>query len=161
MALLAASAAGLTAYRNVTCIRMTGSWIADREAAAFIRDSRLSGRMLTWFDWGEYAIWFLSPQIKVSMDGRRETIYSDSMLGLHNAIYRAEPGWQDALKRIDPQHVWLPTTIPTLNEIEQMGYRPVFRTGQSAVLSRDPSILTPASGTSELSIPEACFPGRP
>jgi len=134
--------------------------MVDQQAAAFIRDARMSGRMLTWFDWGEYAIWFLAPEIKVSMDGRRETIYSDDMLRLHDAIYRGTPGWQEALKRIDPQHVWLPTTISTLGEIEQMGWRPVLRTDESVVLTRA-DLPSGPSTPSAPSTPEACFPGRP
>ena len=43
----------------------------------FIRDHQLRGRMVTYFDWGEYAIWHLSPRVRVSLDGRRETVYSD------------------------------------------------------------------------------------
>ncbi len=160
MAAIAAGAAALVSYRNIACIEMGGEWTADREAAAFIRDSGLRGRMLTWFDWGEYAIWFLSPAITVSMDGRRETVYSDDVLRMHYAIYRGEPGWEDALKRLDPDHVWLPATVPTLPRIEQMGWSRIFRTDQSIVLSRagtvsPPSTYSPGSAT------EACFPGRP
>ena len=43
----------------------------EPDAAQYLRDQRLEGRMLTWFDWGEYAIWHLSPRIRVSIDGRR------------------------------------------------------------------------------------------
>ena len=28
------------------------------------------------FDWGEYVIWHLGPQVRVSVDGRRETVYA-------------------------------------------------------------------------------------
>ena len=160
MAAVAAGCAAFVSYRNIACIEMSGEWTADREAAAFIIDSGLSGRMLTWFNWGEYAIWFLSPTIKVSMDGRRETVYSDDVLGLHLAIYRGEPGWEDALKRLDPDHVWLPATVPTLPRIERMGWRRVFGTAQSIVLSRA-GTLSPPSPYSPGSAPEACFPGRP
>ena len=156
MALLAATAAGVTSYRNLTCIAMSGDWIADREAAAFIRHSGLSGRMLTWFDWGEYAIWFL-PKIKVSMDGRRETVYSDEVLRRHYAVYRGAVGWEDDLRRINPEHIWLPVSVPTLAEIERLGWRRVLRTDQSEVLSRGD--VRPV--TSATTIPAPCFPGDP
>ena len=35
--------------------------LADVEAASFIAANRLNGRMLTWFVWGEYAIWHFGP----------------------------------------------------------------------------------------------------
>ena len=31
------------------------------------------------FDWGEYVIWHLGPEFKVSVDGRRETVYGDAV----------------------------------------------------------------------------------
>jgi len=46
-------------------------------AVARIKDSGATGNMAVFFDWGEYALWHLSPRIKVSVDGRRETVYAD------------------------------------------------------------------------------------
>jgi hypothetical protein len=43
----------------------------------YIRRNRLSGNLLTEFGWGEYLIWNLSPEIKVALDGRYETVYQD------------------------------------------------------------------------------------
>jgi hypothetical protein len=35
--------------------------------------------MATMFNWGEFAIWHLGPRVKVSIDGRRETVYSEEV----------------------------------------------------------------------------------
>lgn len=44
-------------------------------AAKALKDSGASGNAATFFGWGEYLIWHLGPRVKVSIDGRRETVY--------------------------------------------------------------------------------------
>jgi len=41
-----------------------------------MRSAGIRGHLATFFDWGEYIIWHLSPAVRVSIDGRRETVYS-------------------------------------------------------------------------------------
>jgi len=66
---------------NFRCIRLDprlgGSYPV--RAIALLKQSGVSGNLAVHFDWGEYALWHLSPRIKVSLDGRRETIYSDEI----------------------------------------------------------------------------------
>ena len=45
-------------------------------AVSFLKQSNVAGNLATEFEWGEYIIWHLGPQIKVSIDGRRETVYT-------------------------------------------------------------------------------------
>src|SRR5678816_3438140 len=59
----------------------------EREAVEFIERAGLRGRVLVWFDWGEYVIWHCSPRLRVSIDGRRETVYSDELIANHMAFY--------------------------------------------------------------------------
>ncbi|HYU78017.1 MAG TPA: hypothetical protein VEK56_03470 [Vicinamibacterales bacterium] len=155
LALAFVAASVVIGYRNANCISLTGEWVADQQAARFIRSAGLSGRMLTWFNWGEYAIWFLAPDIRVSMDGRRETVYSDRMIRQHLAVYWGWPGWQEEFRRLDPDHVWLPVEFPTVGEMQTLGWREVFRTERSVVLSRTavalPSMMQNAGSN--------CFPG--
>jgi hypothetical protein len=46
-------------------------------AIQLIKQSGVTGNLMIHFDWGEYAIWQLSPRVKVGMDGRRETVYPE------------------------------------------------------------------------------------
>ena len=46
------------------------------KAVALLKQSNVAGNMAVHFDWGEYVLWHLAPRIKVSIDGRRETVYS-------------------------------------------------------------------------------------
>jgi hypothetical protein len=41
-----------------------------------MKRAEVRGNVATFFDWGEYIIWHLSPNVRVSVDGRRETVYS-------------------------------------------------------------------------------------
>ena len=51
------------------------------------------------FDWGEYVLWHLSPQIKVSIDGRRETVYSDPIYAENLRFTSGLGDWDAILKR--------------------------------------------------------------
>jgi hypothetical protein len=46
--------------------------------AAWLAASGVSANLAVDFDWGEYVIWHAGPRVKVSVDGRRETVYSDA-----------------------------------------------------------------------------------
>ena len=58
---------------SVGCIQMEGPWLPDVAAASSISAAHPRGRLVSWFNWGEYAIWHFGPALKVSADGRRET----------------------------------------------------------------------------------------
>jgi hypothetical protein len=45
-------------------------------SVALLKQSGVAGNLAVEFSWGEYVIWHLGPRVKVSMDGRRETIYT-------------------------------------------------------------------------------------
>ena len=49
------------------------------------------GRLVTVFNWGEYALWHFGPTLKVSIDGRRETLYADDTIRAQAAILQGAP----------------------------------------------------------------------
>jgi len=49
---------------------------AHVDAARALAAAHPAGRMATWFDWGEYAIWHFGPAVKVSVDGRTSKVIS-------------------------------------------------------------------------------------
>ena len=93
------------AYRPVTtvmhCIPLNYSWAADREAAATLKGRR--GRLWTTFNWGEYAIWHFGPDLKVSIDGRRETVYSDAVIAWSREVEAGEPSAIQRLLDLAPE----------------------------------------------------------
>jgi hypothetical protein len=62
-------------------------------AVALMRESGVAGNLAVDFDWGEYVLWHLGPQVKVSVDGRRETVY-------------AEPVYQQSLDLMFGRNDW-------------------------------------------------------
>jgi hypothetical protein len=119
----------------LTCLPIDDAWAPDRSAAAQLRG--LSGNLWTTFDWGEYAIWHFGPALRVSIDGRRETVYSDD-LGAWNRA--AENGEQRAVLRmlaLRPHYIWLPLgRLPVLSGLIDRDYRVDLETGTSFIATR-------------------------
>jgi hypothetical protein len=93
-------------------------------AVARIKDSGATGNMAVFFDWGEYALWHLSPRIKVSVDGRRETVYAD---GVHTENLNFLMGlndWDAVLRNHDTHLALVSKKWPTFN---LMALRPGWR----------------------------------
>jgi hypothetical protein len=61
------------------CIRIEPSYFAfPTRMVAYLKLSGVRANMAVPFSWGEYVIGLLGPDVKVSIDGRRETVYSDA-----------------------------------------------------------------------------------
>jgi hypothetical protein len=105
------------------CVAVVGTWVAP-EAAVRRLASAPAGRLVTFFDWGQYALWHLGPRIRVSMDGRRETVYSDTRLAEHDAILSGDAAGLAALAQWRAEYVWLPArSAATKAWLVSNGYR--------------------------------------
>ena len=151
-------AAGTVTVRNGTCIQMNVDGLPDAEATDFVVRNDLRGRMLTWFDWGQYAIWHFSPAIHVSMDGRRETIYSDEQVWKHLRFYFDEPGGRELVSELQPDYIWLPRRLPAVVTLTEVGWHPVFEGSDSVILADRPHGPLQPSTVSAGRDPR-CFPG--
>jgi hypothetical protein len=138
-----------------SCLPMDVGWEPEREAGAFIGANHLTGRLLTWFDWGEYAIWHFGPALKVSMDGRRETVYSGGSLAEHFGLYHEPKAYFHVLERMSPDYAWLPRELALAGELQSRGWSPIFTGPKSVVLS-----TRAGSYASPLVSGPACFPGH-
>jgi len=158
VALLAlAVLSGAVITRLARCIPIAGGWSPDLVAGQALIDSKVRGTMVTWFDWGEYALWHLGGTgLRVSMDGRRETIYSDTVLEEHFALYEGTPEGIAYLQRLSPDYVWLPASKTRVRDwLAANGYRLDVNTTQSFVAVRaDRPSVVPREGPID-----ACFPG--
>jgi hypothetical protein len=147
--------AGWIYRRHAVCVRLDGPWMPEREAGATIVQSALRGRLLTWFDWGQYAIWHFSPNLRVSIDGRRETVYSDAFVAQHVSLYFEPEAAQRLLENLRPDYAWLPVGLPLVDTLGGLGWQRLYTGARSTILARDHSaVLAPAV----LAGP-ACFPG--
>jgi hypothetical protein len=126
----------------------------DQVAAAQLRALAPAGRMVTWFDWGEYAIWHFGPRLQVSMDGRRETVYSTNLRDAHARFLQGQP-WPE-LDALKPTHIWVPAALPVATTLSERGWRPLIHTPHSTVWTNGAGADPPASSASTIS---KCFPG--
>jgi hypothetical protein len=149
----------MQAARALDCLRIDHSREADVAAARFIASNHLRGRMLTYSDWGLYAIWHFAPAIRVSLDGRRELRYPLAELRRHNAIYWNAPSALADVDALAPGYVWLPANLPVIAPLRAHGWRLVFSSQRSVVLAR-PGDATAYTTPAPRDLPE-CFPADP
>lgn len=146
------------AAARVSHIRIGRPPMPEREATEFVTRAGLHGHVLVWFDWGEYVIWHFSPRLKVSIDGRRETVYSDDLIASHMAFYLGESAAADLPSRIAADYVWVPKWLPVVATLRGSGWSPVFEGPQSIILSRSGSASAAVTLATADAAPRA-FPG--
>lgn len=118
-----------------TCVGFLGPRWPEPQVIELMQQYRFSGRLVTYFDWGEYAIWHLTPSLKVSMDGRRETVYSDAAITGHLNLYGGTSEGLSYLNGLDADYVWLPRSLPVIQMLRRRGWTVVFEGLRSTVLS--------------------------
>jgi hypothetical protein len=70
-----------------------------RAAVAYLERAGVRGNLAVLFDWGDYVIWHLAPRLRVSIDGRREAVYSPAQLDENATFLYGRPGWRAGLDR--------------------------------------------------------------
>ncbi len=86
-------------YPNFLLIKMTTlpvPFFPDK-AVSLLKESKVSGNLATEFNWGEFVIWHLAPDIKVSMDGRRETVYPDEIYQANLSLQYGIGDWDSLI----------------------------------------------------------------
>jgi len=68
-------------------------------AIQFLKVNDIKGNLLVPFDWGEYAIWKLYPDNRVSIDGRFRTVYPEDVINDHFNGAKSEDGWNYLLNK--------------------------------------------------------------
>jgi hypothetical protein len=111
-------------------------------AVELIRRSGVSGNLALTFDWGEYALWYLGPCVKVSMDGRRETVYTDEVYRQSLDFERGTGAWDALLQPGTTDMVLVASGSATANLMDRApGWLPVHRDVQAALYARAGSPL--------------------
>ena len=137
------------------CLTIGGRWSPDLEAASALTSPSVQGRLMVPFNWGQFAIWHFSPRLKVSMDGRRETVYSHTRLEQQVALDRGDPAILTFIEEERPEYVWLPLPEGSALAVQlrTRGYRQDVATVRSTILTR--SDLPHLSGGTSVT---GCFP---
>jgi hypothetical protein len=140
-------------------VTMDGSWLPEPEAAAYVSTHRLHGNMFTWFNYGEYAIWHFWPAIRVSIDGRRETVFTEELRAAHRRIYDNAPEALDDISRLNPDYVWLPVDLPVIKRLEAAGWVLLFRGRRSTILGHSGATMVAAAAAPIPISQSRAFPG--
>ena len=89
-------------------------------AIRFLKNNSINGNLLLPFDWGEYAIWKLHPDYKVSIDGRFRTVYPESVIRDHFISDHDAARWGKLIEKY-PSDVLLARQIPFFQALIQRG----------------------------------------
>lgn len=105
------------------------------QAIALLKTSGVTGNLAIFFDWGEYALWHLSPALRISMDGRRETAYPDAAYAAHMAFTFGTGQW-DAVLGTDVDVALVSRRFPTYNLMKlKPGWTLIFEDELSALFA--------------------------
>lgn len=89
------------------------------KTVAFLKEKNIKGNMILPLHLGGYVMYHLYPNIKVSIDGRWATIYSqETMKDSHDFSYNSTNGaWKNILRKYDANYVLLEKSNPAYDEI--------------------------------------------
>jgi hypothetical protein len=131
------------------------SWMPEQDATEFVARNHLRGRMVVFFNWGEYVLWQFRHDLTISTDGRRETVYSDRQINSHLELYRGSDSGLTYFHQLNADYVWLPSQAPIIDKLRAEGWVPIYAGERSAILARP--ALVPSGG---YVMPAArCYPG--
>jgi hypothetical protein len=103
---------------NFWQLRLDTTSMPRPEAVRFLENEPAGKRVLVWFSWGEYAIWHLSPRMQVSIDGRRETVYSESVQTRHFDFFFDRGAGAALPDDLAADYVWIPRILPAVPRLE-------------------------------------------
>lgn len=136
---------------------LSGTPMPTRIVAA-LKQINAAGRMAVEFSWGEYVLWHLGPQVQVSIDGRRETVYSPRIYDQNLAFLYGQGDWSAVLDNGAPDMALLLRGGATYNLMSlKPGWRLALQDGAAALFVRQSSPLD--SQLTPALLPEAT-PGR-
>jgi hypothetical protein len=84
-------------------------------AIGLLRASGISSNLAIDFDWGLYAMYHVTPAIKISLDGRRETAYDDRVYKQNFDFRFGEGDWEALLREHDTQLALVRRFLPSDN----------------------------------------------
>ncbi len=109
-------------------------------AVTLLKQSNASGNLAVEFNWGQYAIWHLGPQIQVSMDGRRETIYPDAVYEENIRFMLGGKNWDDLLNQQPTDMALVQQGAEVYKLLKtQPGWQMIFEDAKSALFVHEKS----------------------
>jgi hypothetical protein len=124
-------------YNNFSQVRLDAASLPEPQAVALLNQQPAGKRILVWFNWGEYAIWHLSPRMQVSIDGRRETVYSDALQTRHFDFYFDRRDGSTLPNDLRVDYIWVPRILPAVRRLRtDSRWVPIYEGDQSIIFER-------------------------
>jgi hypothetical protein len=82
------------------------------DAVRFLKANGVRGNLATPFDWGQYVLWNLHPDVKVSFDGRYEAVYPEEVAADNFNFVRGEGDWRRLLTQYPTEMVLVARAHP-------------------------------------------------
>jgi hypothetical protein len=136
----ALAAAGLP---RLTCIHLDKeAGLYPLRAVALLKQSGVEGNVAVHFDWGEYVLWHLGPRVKVSIDGRRDTVFSDDVYMENVRFRQGEPDWDAVVRRPETDLALVSKHFPVfkLMNDKQSGWNLVYEDPICGLFARKGSV---------------------
>jgi hypothetical protein len=129
--------AGLSAPR-LGCIRVSAFYFPfPSRAVALLQQSGIRANIAVPFTWGEYVLWHLGPDVKVSIDGRRETAYPDNRYRQSLDFAWGTGDWDALLKPGTTDLALLPSASRTAGLMSTKdGWTPVYQDSFAVLFAR-------------------------
>jgi len=126
-------------------LRGGSSWSLEVEsdkypvmAVRWLKERGIKGNCAVFFNWGEYVIWHLRGEIKVSIDGRYDTVYSEKVIDENFRFFFAEKGWDALLANYPTGIVLIHPLNPISAVMEKMpGWTLAFRSDTALIFLSD------------------------
>jgi len=165
VAIVVALAGSVWVVRSVAhgagCIEVeSGQFEFPMRAVDALGDAGMTGNAVVPFNWGSYVIWHLGPELWVSIDGRRETAYSDDVLQANLDFIEGVGVWDRLLGLAPTDLVMVPSASPAAGLMrERAGWVVAYDDPVATVFtpSDAPFTLTP-DGSLPIDGDGACFP---
>jgi hypothetical protein len=114
-------------------------------AVARLAQAREPANLAVFFDWGEYVLWHVGPRIKVSVDGRRETVYPDDVYAENMALTEGTGEWDQLLRRPETDLALVSTQTAAASLLAlHPDWELLLRDGQSVLYGRRDRSVTAA-----------------
>lgn len=105
-------ALALPHFRRVV---MGPSFVYPAQAVERLERSGVRAKLALDFNWGQYALWHLYPEIRVAPDGRRETVYDEATYGRYLAFDFGAGDWDAFLESPPADLALVPVDSPSAN----------------------------------------------
>ena len=107
-------------------------------AVQFMKEHGITGNMLLGtFGWGEYLIWHMSPQTRVFIDGRYDTVFPSEVIDDYFAFHFAQPGAARTLAKYPHDLILVSKDMPAYKMIsDNPDWKLIYSDNESALFAR-------------------------